>query len=73
MMRRQNGRCWPAGIRVRSTWGVAARGGAGHASTTWRAWMEPVRPDPRALPATDDATWREAKRVTRDESKRDGD
>ncbi len=45
-MMRKGGRCWPASSRGRSSWQVAARGGAGHASQTWRQWMEPVRPSP---------------------------
>ena len=41
----KRGKCWPAGARS-NNWQVQARGGAGHAASSWRKWMEPVRPHP---------------------------
>ena len=64
MIRRQNGRCWPASNHGRSAWQVAARGDAGHANGTWREWMEPVRPNPRGLFAPEN-TWADAARMAR--------
>ena len=65
MMRRHTGRCWPAGSRTKHSWQVTARGGAGHASATWREWMEPVRPNPRGM-LTDENTWEDAARIARE-------
>ena len=70
MINKRTRRCWPAGNRSKSAWRVAARGGAGHASDTWRAWMEPVRPHSRQEDAglAKNETWRDAARMAgRDE------
>ncbi len=47
----RRGKCWPAATRS-SNWQVQTRGGAGHAASTWRKWMEPVRSHPHALNTT---------------------
>ncbi len=66
MIRKSTNRCWPAANRSKRAWRVAARGGAGHASATWRQWMEPVRPDPRGVMAPTDE-WGDAARMARRE------
>ncbi len=70
MIRKHTGRCWPAGSRSRSTWQVAARGGAGHASATWREWMEPVRPNPQGM-LPEDGNWHDAARIAHERDDED--